>query len=39
MSLLQDFGVSDRVVAMSFDTTASNTGSRQGACARLESHL
>ena len=39
MSLLLDFGVAERIIGMSFDTTASNTGVRQGACARLETHL
>ena len=39
LSLLEEFDISDRVIAMSFDTTASNTGPDQGACARLEEHL
>ena len=39
LSLLEEFGITDRVIAMSFDTTASNTGPDQGACARLEKHL
>ena len=36
VKLLEDFGVADRLVAMSFDTTSSNTGKHQGACIRLE---
>ena len=38
-SLLEEFGISDRIIAMSFDTTASNTGPDQGACARLENYF
>ena len=39
IQLLEDFGLTDRIIGMSFDTTASNTGVRQGACARLENDL
>ena len=39
ISLLLEFGVADRIIGMSFDTTASNTGVKQGACARLEAYL
>ena len=37
--LLQEWGVVDRVSAMCFDTTASNTGRRNGACVLLEQKL
>ena len=36
MSLLAKIEVTSNVIGMSFDTTASNTGQQQGACARLE---
>ena len=39
LSLLEEFGILDRIFGMSFDTTASNTGPDQGACARLENHM
>ena len=39
LSLLEEFGVTNSVIGMSFDTTASNTGAHQGSCARLESQL
>src|SRR6218665_2537512 len=42
-TLLQDWSVADRVKAMCFDTTSSNTGHRAGACIllkqKLERHL
>ena len=34
-----DWGITDQVSAMSFDTTASNTGIRAGACVLLEKKL
>lgn len=37
--VLNDWGVSNRVKAMCFDTTASNTGCRAGACSLIESKL
>src|SRR6218665_3067502 len=37
--LLQEWGVVDRVSAMCFDTTASSTGHRNGACVLLEQKL
>lgn len=36
---LEDWGVKDRVVAMSFDTTSSNTGIKSGACTLIEAAL
>ena len=36
---LHEWGVADRVVAMCFDTTSSNTGHRTGACVLLEQNL
>ena len=36
---IADWGISDQVSAMSFDTTASNTGHRAGACVLLEKKL
>ena len=36
MDCLEDWGVKDRVQAMSFDTTSSNTGCKSGACTLLE---
>lgn len=38
-ALLQDWNLSDRVQLMSFDTTASNSGVRSGACVLLEKKL
>lgn len=37
--LLVDWGISDRVAAMSFDTTSSNTGDKSGACFLLQQRL
>ena len=37
--LLNEWRISDRVVAMCFDTTASNTGKHKGACVLLENKL
>ena len=39
MYLLEEFDITDQIVAFSFDTTASNSGPDQGACARLEAAL
>ena len=40
LEVFKHWGVTaDHVVAMSFDTTASNTGVRSGACIKLESEL
>jgi len=36
---LQEWGIADRVRAMSFDTTSSNTGQINGACVILEQML
>ena len=36
---LEEFKIKDQVVGLSFDTTATNTGSVQGACTRLEAAL
>ena len=36
---LDDWGLAERIVAMSFDTTASNTGALAGACTLLEQKL
>jgi hypothetical protein len=36
MDCLEDWGVKDRIQAMSFDTTSSNTGCKSGACTLLE---
>ena len=36
---IADWGISDQVRAISFDTTASNTGHRAGACVLLEKKL
>jgi hypothetical protein len=36
---LQDWGVMDRVVALCFDTTASNTGPHLGACSTIEQKI
>ena len=37
--LIEDWGVKENIVGMSFDTTASNTGIRKGACGILEKKL
>ena len=39
ISCLEDWGVAERVVGMSFDTTASNTGVRGGACTYIQQRL
>lgn len=36
---LEEWGVTDRVVALCFDTTASNTGRHSGACILIERAL
>ena len=36
VKLLQEWNVKDDIVAMTFDTTSSNTGRHKGACTRLE---
>jgi hypothetical protein len=36
---LDEWGIRDRVIAMSFDTTSSNTGSKNGACIHIEAEL
>jgi len=36
---LLEWDISDKVVAMSFDTTAANTGRKKGACALLQQKL
>ena len=36
---LRDWGIADQVVGMCFDTTASNTGPRSGACVLIEQQL
>ena len=36
---LDEWGLKEKVVAMSFDTTASNTGRNQGACVLIEQEL
>jgi hypothetical protein len=36
---LQDWGIVDAVVAMSFDTTSSNTGELNGACTLLQQKI
>lgn len=38
-SLIEAWKISDRVVGMGFDTTASNTGARKGACTLIENKL
>ena len=38
-TLLELYEISDRIIALSFDTTASNTGPGLGACIRLEKQL
>jgi len=35
---LKEWDIEDRVAALCFDTTASNTGHRQGACVLIEQH-
>ncbi len=37
--LIQEWNLADRIMSMSFDTTASNTGIRLGACVLLEEKL
>jgi hypothetical protein len=39
MNCLEDWGLSDRVKAMCFDTTSANTGNKTGACRLLENTL
>ena len=39
ISCLEDWGIAERVVGMSFDTTASNTGVRAGACTYVQQRL
>ncbi|XP_043230743.1 uncharacterized protein LOC122386030 [Amphibalanus amphitrite] len=39
VSCLENWGVAERVVGMSFDTTASNTGVRAGACTYVQQRL
>ena len=39
VSALETWGVADQVVGMSFDTTASNTGRRNGACVLIEQKM
>ena len=39
MRCIEEWGVEDRVVALCFDTTASNTGQHAGACYLLEQKL
>ena len=36
---LEEWGISEKVIGMCFDTTASNTGIRSGACLRIEQKL
>src|SRR6218665_1318388 len=36
---LLEWDISDKIVAMSFDTTAANTGGKNGACALLQQKL
>jgi len=36
---LEDWKLSDKVVGMSFDTTASNTGAARGACTLLQQKI
>ena len=38
-SLLDEWGINNRVVAMCFDSTASNTGHANGACMQLVKKL
>lgn len=39
MEVLRDWEVEDRIVALTFDTTASNTGRFSGACILIEQAL
>lgn len=39
LHLLQEWSLEDRITAMGFDTTASNTGIFRGACVKLEEML
>ena len=39
MAALKEWGISERVAAISFDTTASNTGHLKGACVILQQQL
>lgn len=39
VACLEDWDIKDRVTAMSFDTTASNTGQKQGACIGIQKEL
>ena len=39
IELLDSWGMLDTVCGLVFDTTASNTGFENGACALLEEHL
>ena len=36
---LEEWGITDKVIGMCFDTTASNTGIKSGACLRIEQKL
>ena len=36
---LEDWGVSDRVIGMCFDTTSANTGDVKGACTLLQQKM
>ena len=38
-ALLEQYDLCDRITAMSFDTTSTNTGKNKGACVLLESYL
>jgi hypothetical protein len=39
VSLLEQWGLTDSVLGLCFDTTASNSGAHQGACTLIEKHL
>lgn len=39
VSTLNEWGLTDRVVGMSFDTTATNTGRKTGACVLIEQQI
>ena len=39
MTCLEEWGIEDQVAALCFDTTASNTGHRSGACLLIEQRL
>ena len=39
LSLWEEYQICDRIIGLSFDTTASNTGPSRGACVRLEREL